>query len=145
GVHINFAPNADLSSSFNNPDLFVSSYGEDKNRVAHKIVTYQAALRNEGIICVAKHYPDNGIRVEGFHKGAPVLRTRTDPSRLYPLQIMIDHGLAGVVNAYEHEVIFPNRKRRFADRKRILSAAVPTLYSGKYLKQQVNLKGLVFS
>lgn len=145
GVHINFAPTADLSTSFNNPDLFASSYGEDKDRVARKLVKYQAALRSEGILCVAKHYPDNGIRVEGFHKGSPVLRTRTDPARLYPLQIMIDYGLAGVVNAYEHEVIFPTRKRRFADRKRILSAAVPTLYSGTYLKQQVNLKGLVFS
>jgi beta-N-acetylhexosaminidase len=58
---------------------------------------------------------------------------------------MIDNGLAGVVTAYEHEVIFPDKKRRFADRKRILSDAVPSLYSGKYLKQQVNLKGLVFS
>jgi CubicO group peptidase (beta-lactamase class C family)/beta-glucosidase-like glycosyl hydrolase len=145
GVHLNFAPTTDLSTSFNNPELFVSSYGENKNRVTHKIVTYQAGLKKEGVLCIAKHYPDNGIRVEGFHKGVPVLRTNTDPARLYPLQIMIDNGLAGVVTAYEHEVIFPDKKRRFADRKRILSDAVPSLYSGKYLKQQVNLKGLVFS
>lgn len=145
GVQLNFAPTADLSTSFNNPELFVSSFGENKDRVTHKVVTYQAALRKEGIVCIAKHYPDNGIRVEGFHKGAPVLRTSTDPARLYPLQIMIDNGLAGVVTAYEHEVIFPDKKRRFADRKRVLSDAVPSLYSGEYLKQQVNLKGLVFS
>lgn len=145
GVHINFAPTTDLSTSFNNPELFISAYGENKDRVTKKIVTYQAGLRKEGIACIAKHYPDNGIRVEGFSKGVPVLRTNTDPARLYPLQIMIDNGLAGVVTAYEHEVIFPDKKRRFADRKRILSDAVPSLYSGKYLKQQVNLKGLVFS
>ncbi len=145
GVHINFAPTAELSTSFNNPDLFLSSFGENRDRVTKKIVTYQSGLRKEGIFCIAKHYPDNGIRVEGFHKGVPVLRTKTDPSRLYPLQILIDNGLAGVVTAYEHEVIFPEKKKRFADRKTILSAAVPTLYSGEYLKQQVNLKGLVFS
>lgn len=145
GVHINFAPTTDLSTSFNNPELFISSYGENKDRVTNKIVTYQAGLRKEGIVCIAKHYPDNGIRVEGFHKGVPVLRTNTDPARLYPLQIMIDNGLAGVVTAYEHELIFPDKKRRFADRKRILSDAVPSLYSGEYLKQQVNLKGLMFS
>lgn len=145
GVHINFAPTTDLSTSFNNPELFISAYGENKDRVTKKIVSYQAGLRKEGIACIAKHYPDNGIRVEEFSKGAPVLRTNTDPARLYPLQIMIDNGLAGVVTAYEHEVIFPDKKRRFADRKRILSDAVPSLYSGKYLKQQVNLKGLVFS
>jgi beta-N-acetylhexosaminidase len=145
GVHINFAPTSDLSTSFNNPDLFLSSFGENRDRVTKKIVTYQASLRKEGIFCIAKHYPDNGIRVEGFHKGVPVLRSNTDPARLYPLQILIDNGLAGVVTAYEHEVIFPDKKRRFADRKTILSAAVPTLYSGEYLKRQVNLKGLVFS
>lgn len=145
GVHINFAPTADLSTSFNNPDLFLSSFGENRDRVTQKIVTYQASLRREGIYCIAKYYPDNGIRVEGFHKGAPVLRTKTDPARLYPLQIMIDYGLAGVVTAYEHQVIFPTKKKRFADTRTILSSAVPTLYSGTYLKQQVNLKGLVFS
>ncbi len=145
GVHINFAPTTALSTSFNNPDLFLSSFGENRDRVTKKIVTYQASLRKEGIFCIAKHYPDNGIKVEGFHKGVPVLRTKTDPATLYPLQIMIDNGLAGVITAYKHEVIFPDKKRRFADRKTILSAAVPTLYSGEYLKRQVNLKGLVFS
>jgi beta-N-acetylhexosaminidase len=145
GAHINFAPTADVSTSFNNPELFLSSYGENKDRVTSKIITYQAGLRKEGILCIAKHYPDNGIRVEGFHKGVPILHTKTDPARLYPLQILIDNGLAGVVTAYEHEVIFPDKKRRFADKKRILSDAVPTLYSGEYLKRQVNLKGLVFS
>lgn len=145
GVHLNFGPTADLSTSFDNPELFINSYGENKHRVTQKIISYQAGLKNEGIACIAKHYPDNGIRVVGFHKGVPVLRTNTDPARLYPLQIMIDNGLAGIVTAYEHEVIFPDKKRRFVDRKRILSAAVPSLYSGEYLKRQVNLTGLVFS
>jgi beta-N-acetylhexosaminidase len=145
GAHINFAPTTDLSTSFNDPELFLSSYGEDKDHVTNKIIAYQAGLRKEGILCIAKHYPDNGIRVEGFHKGVPLLHTKTDPARLYPLQILIDNGLAGVVTAYEHELIFPDKKRRFADKKRILSDAVPTVYSGEYLKRQVNLKGLVFS
>lgn len=145
GVHINFAPTADLSTSFNNPDLFLSTFGENRDRVTNKIVTYQASLRKEGIFCISKHFPDNGIRVEGFHKGVPVLRTKTDPARLYPLQIMIDNGLAGVITAYEHQVIFPTKKKRFADTKSIVASAVPTLYSGEYLKRQVNLKGLVFS
>jgi beta-N-acetylhexosaminidase len=64
GVHINFAPTTDLSTSFNNPELFISAYGENKDRVTKKIVSYQAGLRKEGIACIAKHYPDNGIRVE---------------------------------------------------------------------------------
>lgn len=145
GVHLNFAPTADVSSSFANPELFVSSYGENKNRVTQKILRYQSGLRHEGIICIAKYYPDNGIRVTDFQKGKPVLQTKTDPARLYPLQLMIDNGLAGVVTGYEHELIFPTRTRRFADRKKVLSDALPTLYSGTYLRQQVNLKGLVFS
>ena len=145
GVQLNFAPTADLSTSFNNPELFLSAFGENRDRVTNKIVTYQASLRKEGIFCIAKHFPDNGIRVDGFHKGVPVIQTNTDPSRLYPLQILIDNELAGVVTAYEHQVIFPTKKKRFADTKTVVAAAVPTLYSGEYLKRQVNLKGLVFS
>lgn len=145
GVHLNFAPTADLSTSFNNPDLFLSSFGENRDRVTNKIVTYQASLRKQGIFCIAKYFPDNGIRVEGFNKGVAILRTKTDPARLYPLQILIDNGLAGVITAYEHQVIFPATKKRFTDDKTILASAIPTLYSGEYLKRQVNLKGLVFS
>jgi beta-glucosidase-like glycosyl hydrolase len=42
GVHVNFAPTANLSSSLQNENLFYSAYGEDKQRVANRIVYYQA-------------------------------------------------------------------------------------------------------
>ncbi len=145
GVHINFAPTADLSSSFQNDELLYSTYGGNKERVAHKLAAYQDGLKQSNILSVAKYYPDNGMRVQGFQKGKPVLKTQTDPARLYPLQILNDRGLTGVITAWEHEPIFPDKKKKFASDKTVVSAAMPTLYSGEYLRRQVNLKGLVFS
>lgn len=145
GVHLNFGPTTDLSTSFQNAELILRSYGENKERVAQKLVAYQSGLKTSNIFSIAKYYPDTGLRVEGFNKGVPVLKTQLSPARLYPLQIMIDHGLAGVVTALEHEPVEHGKKRTFADKRRILSDALPTLYSGEYIKRQVNLKGLVFT
>lgn len=145
GVHLNFGPTTDLSTSFLSNDLMLNSYGENKERVAQKLIAYYNGLKKSNIFSIAKYYPDAGLRVEGFNKGVPVLKTQLSPGRLYPLQIMIDYGLTGVVTGLEHEPVTLTKKRTFVDKKRILSQALPTLYSGEYIKQQVNLKGLVFT
>jgi beta-glucosidase-like glycosyl hydrolase len=145
GVHINFAPTADLSTSFENENLFYGSYGSNKDRVTSKVIAYQSGLQKMNILSVPKHYSDNGVRVQGFHKGKPVLKTLNDPNNFFPLQKLLANGSAGVVTAYQEEVIFPTKRNRFASKKNIVSSAVPTLYSGEYLKQQFNFKGLVFS
>jgi beta-N-acetylhexosaminidase len=145
GVHLNFGPTTDLSTSFQNTELVLHSYGDNKERVAQKFVAYQRGLNKSNIFSIANYYPDANMRVDGFNKGVPVLKTQTNPARLYPLQIMIDHGLAGVVTALEHEPVSATNKRVFADKKKVLSKTLPTLYSGEYIKRQVNLKGLVFT
>lgn len=145
GVHLNFGPTTDLSTLFKDSDLIHNSYGEDKDRVTQKLIAYQSGLKQSNIFSIAKHYPDNGLRMEGHNKGVPILRTATNPARLYPLQIMIDYGLTGVVTTPEHEPFFIDKKDIPDDKPQTSSNALATLYTGEYLKRQVNLKGLVFS
>lgn len=145
GVHLNFGPTTDLSTFFKDPDLIRNSYGEDKERVAQKLITYQRGLKQSNIFSIAMHYPDNGLRMEGFNKGVPILRTQTSPARLYPLQIMIDYGLTGVVTTAEYEPFFSDKKDARDDNPQVLTDASAVVYAGEYLKRQVNLKGLVFS
>jgi len=145
GVHINFAPTADLSTSFENEVLLYSSFGNNKEKVAAKVVAYQKGLQQMNILSVPKHYPDNGMVVQGFQKGVPILTTQKDPNNLYPLQKLFENGSTGVVTAYQENLIFPSKRSRFTSKKNIVSTALPTLYSGEYLKQQFNFKGLVFS
>jgi beta-N-acetylhexosaminidase len=145
GVHMTFAPTANLSTAFDNETLLLSSYGSDKDRVASKLVAYQNGLRHNNILTVAKYYPDRGLRVQGFQKGAPILKSREEPYKYFLLQSLLENGCSGVVTAYQYEPIFPKKKSRFKAKKRIVSSAVPTLYSGEYLKRQSNFTGMGFS
>ena len=145
GAHINFAPTSNVSASLQHDELLYSTYGDNSDRVAAKVVAYQQGIHSMNILSVATHYPDNDMRVEGFQKGVPVLKVQKDPNRLFVLQKLLENGCKGVVTAYEQELIFPNNKGRFTQKKRIVSNALPNLYSGEYLKQQTNFKGLVFS
>jgi beta-N-acetylhexosaminidase len=145
GVHINFAPTANLSTAFENELLLMSSYGNDKDRVAAKIVALQKGLQQHNILTVAKYYPDRGMRVQGFQKGVPVVRAREEPNKLFLLQKLFDNGCAGVVTAYNYNEIFPSKRALLSGKQKMVSSAVPTLYSGEYLKKQLHFKGLTFS
>jgi beta-N-acetylhexosaminidase len=146
GVHINFGPTANLSTAFDNEALLTSAYGSDKYRVANKIVTLQAGLKKNGILTVAKYYPDRGLRVQGFQKGIPVLQTREEPDKLFLLQKLFENGCSGVITSYNYDPIFPVRKKsRLTSKQKIASATVPSLYSAEYLRRQLNFKGLSFS
>lgn len=145
GAHINFAPTANLSMTLQNENLLNTSYGEDRELVAGRVVRYQQGLQKMNVLSVAKYYPDHGMRVQGFQKGIPVITSEDDPNRLLPLQKLFENGCAGVVTAYEQDLIFPQQKKLFTPRKTMISTAIPTLYSGDYLKRQLNFQGLVFS
>jgi beta-N-acetylhexosaminidase len=145
GVHINFAPTANLSTAFENESLLMSSYGSDKDRVAGKILALQAGLMKNRILTVAKYYPDRGLRVSGFQKGEPVLQTQEEPNKLFLLQQLFEHGCSGVITSYHYDPIFPSKKNRLTSKKKIAAAEAPSLYSAEYLKQQLNFKGLSFT
>ena len=131
GVHVNFAPTSDLSTSPETEPLLYSSYGENKDKVATKVAAYQNGLQSAGILSVAKHYP--------FGE-AP-----NDSSTLFPLQKLFENGSIGVVTAYRHDLIFPDQRKIFSSKQNIISNAIPTLNSADYLKRHLNFKGIVFS
>lgn len=145
GTHVNFAPSSDLSTSLENETMIYGSYGAAKDLVAAKTIAYQNGLIHSGILPVTKHYADNGMRVQGFQKGVPVVLTQSDPNTIWPLQKLFENGSVGVVTAYEHDLIFPDKKNIFISKQTVVSTAIPTLYSGDYLKRQLNFKGLAFS
>jgi beta-N-acetylhexosaminidase len=110
GVHINFAPTANLSTTLQNENLLNTSYGEDGEQVAMRVVRYQQGLQKMNVLSVAKYYPDQGMKVQGFQKGVPIIKSEDDPNRLLPLQKLFESGCAGVVTAYEQDLIFPSRR-----------------------------------
>lgn len=145
GVHINFAPTANLSTAFDNETLLTSAYGSDKDRVAGKIVALQEGLKRNGILTVAKYYPDRGLRVQGFQKGIPILKSQEEPNKLFLLQELFKNGCTGVITSYHYLPIFPDKKNKPTRNKKKTDAEVPSVYTAEYLKHQLNFKGINFT
>src|SRR5699024_6028731 len=98
GVHVNFAPDADVNTNPLNPVIHVRSFGENPQRVAEKVVAYSSGLESGGILSVCKHFPGHGDTDVDSHKALPALhydRARLDSVELYPFKEMVRAGLGG--------------------------------------------------
>ena len=52
GVHVNFAPDADVNTNPLNPVIHVRSFGEDPKKVAEKVLAYSRGLESGGVLSV---------------------------------------------------------------------------------------------
>jgi CubicO group peptidase (beta-lactamase class C family)/beta-glucosidase-like glycosyl hydrolase len=146
GVNLNFAPTADLSTAFQTDDLIYHTFGEDKHNVAAKASAYMRGLLDGGVVPVVKHYPTYGLMVQRFEKGVPVITNDNHKEDdLFTLERLVKEGCPGLLPAYQHNPIFPDRRKPFTPKNRQVSKALPMLYTADYLKQKTNFRGLVFS
>ena len=140
GVHVNFAPDADVNTNPLNPVIHVRSFGEDPKKVAEKVVAYSRGLESGGVLSVCKHFPGHGDTDVDSHKGLPSLyynRERLDSVELYPFKEMIRAGLGGVmVGHLQVPVLEPD-----AITASSLSGNVVT----GLLKNEMGFQGLVFT
>lgn len=112
GVHVNFAPVADVNSNPNNPVINFRSFGEDPKVVAHKSWLYAKGLQDAGVLAVAKHFPGHGDTKIDSHLGLPVIShsfARLDSVEFYPFRELVKDGIGGVMTAHLHVKAFdPN-------------------------------------
>ena len=100
GVHVNFAPVADVDNNPRNPVINTRSFGGDPRNVAEKVVAYSKGLEDGGVLAVCKHFPGHGDTNVDSHKALPVLnftRERLDSIELYPFREAIKAGVSGVM------------------------------------------------
>ena len=100
GVHVNFAPVADVDNNPNNPVIGYRSFGSDPHRVAEKVAAYSRGLEDGGVLAVCKHFPGHGDTDVDSHKSLPVLpfdRARLDSVELYPFRKAIEAGVGGIM------------------------------------------------
>ncbi len=103
GVHINFAPVADVNNNPNNPVISFRSFGENKYKVADKAIAYMRGMQENGLLTSAKHFPGHGDTGTDSHFDLPVIAhdmNRLDSLELYPFRAMIDNGLSGMMIAH---------------------------------------------
>jgi beta-N-acetylhexosaminidase len=108
GIHLNFAPDADLNNNPLNPVINTRSFGEDPELVSRLVRAYVKGLKDHGMIATLKHFPGHGDTEVDSHIGLPVIRAdyaRLDSLELVPFRAGIEAGAEVVMSAH---IAFPS-------------------------------------
>jgi len=100
GVHVNFAPVADVDNNPLNPVINTRSFGGDVRNVTAKVLAYSIGLEDGGVLSVSKHFPGHGDTNVDSHKALPVLkfsRERLASIEMYPFRKAVEAGLGGIM------------------------------------------------
>jgi beta-N-acetylhexosaminidase len=103
GIHINFAPVADVNSDPNNPVIGFRSFGQDEDKVAAHVSAFVKATESKGILSCLKHFPGHGDTDKDSHLELPtVSRSLADLEKvdLMPFQKGIASGAGSVMIAH---------------------------------------------
>jgi beta-N-acetylhexosaminidase len=103
GVHVNFAPVADVNNNPRNPVINIRSFGEDPARVGTLTSAWTKGLQQAGMLATLKHFPGHGDTAVDSHLGLPLIehpRERLDAIELTPFRAAIAGGAAAVMTAH---------------------------------------------
>ena len=140
GVHVNFAPVADINNNPENPVINVRSFGENRENVATKATAYMQGLQENGIMACAKHFPGHGDTNIDSHFELPVLNQtfdRLDSLELFPFSTLISQGIQSVMVGHLNVPSIESKEN------------IPTSLSPKAINEllinKMGFKGLVFT
>jgi beta-N-acetylhexosaminidase len=137
GIHVNFAPDADVNNNPANPIINTRSFGEDPRTVARLVTEYVRGLHDHGMLATLKHFPGHGDTQIDSHIGLPLIPSgyaRLDSIELVPFRAGIAAGADVVMSAH---IAFPAFTG--SDEPGTLSAAVLT----GLLRDSLRFPGLV--
>jgi beta-glucosidase-like glycosyl hydrolase len=140
GVHVDFAPVADVNNNPRNPVINTRSFGEDPARVGALASAFARGLQQGGVIATLKHFPGHGDTDVDTHVGlatVPHERARLDGVELVPFRAGLAAGVGGVMIGH---LALPGIGE---------AAGVPATLSRKaitdLLRRDLSFDGLVFT
>ncbi len=107
GVHIAFAPVADINRNIANPIISTRAFATEPAQAARLIRAYIRGCHAEGLMATAKHFPGHGNTSEDSHDRTPVVhspRVELDALDLVPFRAAIEEGVDLIMTAH---VAFP--------------------------------------
>jgi beta-glucosidase-like glycosyl hydrolase/CubicO group peptidase (beta-lactamase class C family) len=140
GVHINFAPVADINSNPANPVINSRSFGEQPDRVTAKSLMFMQGMESGGIMAVAKHFPGHGDTDSDSHDELPYLRhsyERLWNVELSPYKTLIKHGISGIMAAHLHIPSLDSREN--------IPSSLSAQVIDSLLRRKMGFNGLVFT
>ncbi len=140
GVHVNFAPVADVNNNSENPVINTRSFGEDRYNVSVKSYMYMRGMQDNGVMACAKHFPGHGDTSVDSHYDLPVIshdRNRLDSIEMFPFRVLAQHGIQSMMVAHLQVPAIDD------------TANQPTSLSKKtvadILKDEIGFDGLIFT
>lgn len=103
GIHINFAPVADVHSEPRNPIIATRAFSGDPRRAAQLAAAFVRGTQAGGAFATAKHFPGHGNTEEDSHHVVPTVaatRDELDACELIPFRQCIAAGAPLVMSAH---------------------------------------------
>ena len=103
GIHLNFAPVADVNNNPANPIINTRSFGENPAMVARLVAAEIRGLQEHGMYATAKHFPGHGDTGTDSHIALPVIRAdwaRLDSLELVPFRAAIQAHVTAIMSAH---------------------------------------------
>lgn len=138
GINVNFAPDADINNNPKNPVINFRSFGEDRESVTRKSLSYIRGMQDNGVSACAKHFPGHGDTGVDSHLDLPVINksfAELDSLELYPFRAAAIEGVDMVMISHLNVPALDTQINAIAT----LSYDIVT----KLLKKEMGFKGLV--
>jgi len=103
GIHLAYAPVADVNNNAANPVINVRSFGEDPTMVAMLAAAFTRGVQDGGALATVKHFPGHGDTETDSHNALPVVQlthARLDSVEFRPFRAAINVGAAAVMSAH---------------------------------------------
>jgi beta-N-acetylhexosaminidase len=140
GVHLNFAPCADVNTNANNPVVGFRAFGDNKELVAEKASLLMKGMQHGGLMASAKHFPGHGHSSSDSHYSLPKINktlTELQNTELYPFEQLIKDSVMSILTGHLSVPALEPQSN------------IPSSLSGKVvtdlLKNKMNFKGIIFT
>jgi beta-N-acetylhexosaminidase len=138
GIHLAFAPVADVNNNPVNPIINVRSFGEDPRTVARFVGAAVRGMEEHGLLATAKHFPGHGDTETDSHLSLPAVSAdwrRLDTLELLPFRAAVEAGASAIMSAH---LAFP----AFASGTPRPATIMPEVLTG-LLRDSLGFQGLV--
>ncbi len=139
GIHINFAPVADVNSNPNNPVIGFRSFGEQPVDVSRHVAASVKGLEKQGVMTSIKHFPGHGDTDTDSHLELPTINnsaTHINAIDFAPFRAGIAAGTGLVMIGHLNVPALDSTGTPSSLSKTIIQ---------DYLKGELGFKGLVIS
>jgi beta-N-acetylhexosaminidase len=137
GVTVDFAPDADINSSDDNPVIGTRSFGADPALVARHTAAWVEGLQSTGVAASAKHFPGHGDSATDSHLALPVVDLPLSVLRereLVPFEAAIAAGVRTIMTSH---ILLPQLDH--------VPATFSTRILGELLRGDLGFTGVIVS